>query len=68
MRHLEARLVDPLVAVEQEVEVDRARAEARAVARAAEPPLDPEQPVEERRGRELGLDARRRVQEAGLVA
>ena len=38
VRDGQARLVDRLVAVEQQVEVDRARAEARAVApRAAEP-------------------------------
>jgi len=47
MRHAQAGLVDRLVAVEQQVEVDRARAEARASPLATQGLLDGEQPIQE---------------------
>src|SRR5207253_6984134 len=68
MRHFQARLLDRLGAVEEEVEVDRARAEARALAPdAAKPPLDRQEPVEQLPRRELGLDRDGPVEEARLV-
>ena len=68
MRHVQARDVDRLVAVEEQVEVDRARAEARAAAAdAAEAALDVEEEREEVSCAELGLDLRGGVQEARLV-
>ena len=47
VRHAQAGLVDRLVAVEQQVEVDRARAEARARPLATQGLLDGEQPIQE---------------------
>ena len=67
MRHMEARLVDRLLAVEEEVEVDRARAEARARPLAAQRLLDGEQPIQELTWRERRLELRRAVQEARLL-
>ena len=67
MRHMEARLVDRLLAVEEEVEVDRARAEARARPLAAQRLLDGEQPIQELAWRERRLELRRAVQEARLL-
>ena len=58
--HGQARLVDRPVAVEQQVEVDRARPPARALAHAAELALDLEQPVEQRARRQARSRARRR--------
>ena len=66
MRDGQARLVDRLVAVEQQVEVDRPRPPALA-ALAAELALDREQPVEQLARRELGLERGGAVQEARLV-
>src|SRR4051812_32527676 len=67
MRNGEARLVDLLVPVDEQVEVDRPRAEARALPRPAEPPLDVEEAVEELARPQLRVDRRRRVEEARLV-
>jgi hypothetical protein len=67
VRHLEAGRVDRLVAVEEQVEVDRARAEARPPPLAAQSPLDGEQAVEELTRRERRLELGRAVQEARLV-
>jgi hypothetical protein len=58
VRHVEAGLVQHEVTVEQQVEVDRARAPAfLVVAGAAEPALDVEQGLEQLAGRKVGLDA-----------
>ena len=68
MRHGQARLVDRLLAVEQEVEVDRARAVARPrPTLAAELALDLEQAVEQLAWAELCLDLRHGVEERRLV-
>src|SRR5436853_4513953 len=68
MGYLQARLVDRLGAVEEQVEVDRARAEARACApNAATRPLDRQVPVEHLARRELGLQRGGPVEEARLV-
>src|SRR5436305_6816985 len=51
MGHREARLLDSVVAVEQEVEIDHPRPEARSLtSHATEPTLDREQPVQQRAG------------------
>ena len=62
MGHDEARLVDLLVTEEEQVEVDRPRPPLPADPLTPEPPLDVEQLVEERAGREARLDLRGRVQ------
>src|SRR4051794_38420680 len=67
MGHDEPRLVDRLVAVEQQVEVDRPGAPLRPDPLAPEPPLDVEQVVEQAARREGGLDLGHRVEEAWLV-
>jgi len=67
VRHAQAGGVDRLVAVEQQVEVDRARAEARARSLAAQGLLDGEQPIQELARRERRLELGRAVQEARLV-
>ena len=67
MRDGEARLVDDAVAVEEQVEVDRARPPVRAVAFTAEPALDSEQYVEQRPRLELGVDLRNGIQEPRLL-
>jgi subtilisin family serine protease len=67
VRNAEARLANRLVAVEEQVEVDRARAEAGAAAHPAEAALDVEEPAEELGRRELRLDLGGRVEEARLV-
>jgi len=67
VRHTKAGLVDRLVAVEQQVEVDGARAEARACSLAAQRLLDGEQPIQELTWRERRLELRRAVQEARLL-
>src|SRR5439155_5601326 len=64
---MEAGLVDRLVAVEQQVEVDRARAEARASSLATQGLLDGEQPIQELARRERRLELGCAVQEARLV-
>ena len=56
-----------LVAVEEQIEIDRARAEARPAAVAAEAPLDVLEPLEQRARRELGAERRRGVQEPRLI-
>src|SRR5689334_5837956 len=56
MRHREPRLVDRLVAVQEQVEVDRPRPVARPVARASELALDLEQALEQRARGEPALD------------
>ena len=67
VRHDQTRLVDRLVAVEEEVEVDRPRPPARPDPLAAEPALDVEQVVEQLPRREHRLELGRCVQEARLV-
>src|SRR5581483_12113859 len=67
MRNLEPGLADLPVAVQQQVQVDRARPEPRPAPRAAETPLDREQPVEEFACGQAGLDGGGRVQEARLL-
>ncbi len=68
MRHREPRLVDGLLAVEQEVEVDRARAVARPRPTfATEVAFDLEQEVEQLARAELGLDLRHGIEEVGLI-
>ena len=67
VRDAQAGLVDRLLAVEQKVEVDRPRAEARPRPLASERALDGEHPLKERAGGELGVDRARGVEEAGLV-
>jgi subtilisin family serine protease len=67
MWDLETRLLDPVVAVEEQVEVDRPRPETRAGAIAAELQLDLLQPLEERARRELGSQHRGAVEESRLV-
>jgi len=65
--NLQAGLVDDLVAVQQEVEVDRPRAAWRSCAGAAEGLLDLEEPVEQVSRRKARVDRHRAVQEARLV-
>ena len=67
MRHLEARLVDSFVPVEQKVEVERPRAAGRAGPGATEPGLDRKQGVEQRTSRQRRLDRDGRVEEPRLV-
>src|SRR3989441_1318480 len=67
MRDGQARFVHDLVAVEQEVEVDHARAVARAFAGAAEGALDLEQPLEQRARALVRLELRDGVEKARLV-
>jgi len=68
MRNLQPRPIDAGVPEEEEVEVDRSRASARnARPVAAERELDLEQRVEQRGGREAGLQLHDAVEEARLV-
>src|SRR5262245_12345928 len=67
MRHLEARLVDPLVAVHEQVEVEGARAAGRPLAGAAERQLDLEQALQQGSRGERGLERDYPVQETRLV-
>jgi hypothetical protein len=67
VRDGQARLVDHLAAVEQQVEVDRPWAPARAVAGAAELALDGEQLLEEPTRAERRLEACGGVEEARLA-
>src|SRR5688500_15894347 len=67
MRDLEPRLVDLLVPVEQEVEVDRARSEARPAPIPAEQPLDGLKPVEQPGRRQLRPESGGAVEESRLV-
>ena len=68
MRDPEARLVDLLLPVDQQVEIERPRALWRDGGPiAAETGLDGEEKVEERARRQLGLDRQRSVQEARLI-
>src|SRR5207244_13202669 len=68
VRHLQERLVDGRVAVEQEVEVERARALRRRLA-AVSPKgaLQLEHGAEKRPGRQLGLELDGSVEETRLV-
>jgi hypothetical protein len=52
---------------DEQVEIDRSRAEARPVSRPTELTFDRQQGVEQRAGLEVGLDENRAVQEAGLL-
>ncbi len=63
----ESRLGDDLIAIEQEVEVERARG-AGGFARAAEARLDREQLIEQRQGAQSRLDFCDRVDKVGLLA
>src|SRR4051794_26460761 len=67
MRDLEPGLVDRVVAVEEEIEVDRPRPPLRPDALAAEPALDVEQVVEQLPGRERRLQLGDGVQEPRLL-
>ena len=67
VRHGQVGLVDHGVAVEEQVEIDRPRAEARALPRAAERALDLEEALEQLVRRELRLERRDAVEERGLV-
>jgi Subtilase family len=67
VRNPEPRCVDRLVAVEEQIEVDRARAEAGAGADAAQEALDREEPREQLVCRKVGLDLGGSVQEPRLV-
>ena len=68
MRQRQARLLHDLLAVEEQVEVDRAGPEARALAPdAAEAALDRQQPLEQLPRRQLGRELRGAVQETRLV-
>src|SRR4051812_49293673 len=67
MRHRQPGLVEDLVAVEEQVEVDRPGAPAGTDSLPAELPLDIEQLVEERPRRELRLQLGDRVQEERLL-
>src|SRR5204863_2843388 len=68
MRDLQARLVDRLRAEDEQVEIDRARAEPRPQAPfAAQAPLDREQPLEQLTRAQRRLDGRRAVEETRLV-
>ena len=67
MRHLEPRLVDRVVSVEQEVEVERPRTSRRAVAGSSERRLRLEQHVQQRPRRERRLERDRAVQKARLI-
>src|SRR5258708_26633053 len=63
----ETRLGDHAIAVEQQVEIERAR-RAGKFAPAAETPLGGEQRLQQRPRRELGLDCGNRVDKVGLRA
>ena len=67
MRHPEAVLVHGLIAVDEQVEIDRPGAEPGALALPAQGALDREQRVEERARRQVRLQRHRPVQEARLV-
>src|SRR6476659_10440586 len=68
MRNLEARLVDRSVAVEQQVEVDGSRAEARPVASdATEAALDRKQALEQLAGAQRRVELGGAVEETRLV-
>jgi hypothetical protein len=67
VRDGEAGLVELLLAVDEQVEVDRPRAEAGAAAGAAEPALDLEQAQEQSARGELRVERDGCVDEAGLV-
>lgn len=64
----QARLVDRLRPVHEEVEVNRPGAEARPTSLAPERPLDREEALEQLARREVRLDRDGAVQKAGLVA
>jgi hypothetical protein len=68
MRDPEARLVDLLFPVDEQIEIERPRSlgrDSRPVA--AEAGLDGEEEVEERPRRQLGLERKGTVQEARLI-
>ena len=67
MRQRQPWLVDLLVPVEEQVEVDCARAPARAVARTAQVALDREQGVQEPARAECRIQRGRRVEEGRLL-
>jgi Subtilase family len=67
MRHAQSLLVHLTIAVQQEIEVDRARPVALARPDATQIPLDREQPVEECPRLEVGGEPSGSVDEPGLV-
>src|SRR5215210_5025151 len=67
MRHGEAGLVELDVAVDEQIEVDRSWAEARAGPCPTQLPLDFEQPLEERARRQLRVEGHCAVDEVRLV-
>src|SRR5437016_5848253 len=67
MRDAKARLVDPLVPVQQEVEVERPRAAGKPLAAAPELALDAQEQLQERARRQGRLHRSRAVEEAGLI-
>src|SRR5690348_11498823 len=67
MRHGQARLVDHDVAVQEQVEVDRARPPVGLGTLASELALDLEETLEQRARLELGLELRDGVQEPRLI-
>jgi hypothetical protein len=67
VRHGQTRLFHNLVAVEQQVEVDRARPVARPVSTTSQGLLHGKQTLEQGSRRQRGLHLDGRVQEAGLV-
>ena len=68
MRNRQPRFIDHLVAVEQEIEVDRPRAKPWSGPLAAEPPLDRKESVEELLRRKIGLENGGGVQKLRLLA
>jgi hypothetical protein len=67
MRNLESRLIDLVRPVEEEIEIDRARAEAWAAPVAAQAQLHVLEPLEQDARRELRAERSRAVQEARLI-
>jgi hypothetical protein len=66
MREGQSGLVHDVLSVEEQVEVDRARAEA-LVTDPAQALLDAEEAVEQTSGRELRFDSHRAVEERALL-
>jgi hypothetical protein len=67
VREPQPRLVHGLVAVDEQIEVDRARSPALAFPNSSQLPLDPQQDLQQAAGRQLGLDRDGAVQERRLV-
>jgi len=65
--HRQGRFLDRGVAIQEQIEVDRPRPEARPVANAAELALDLEEEAQELTWRQLGVDESGGVQEPRLI-